>query len=478
MKYNFQDTSIIVGQIKELLRNFNLPMIPVYSEKTVLYDNRVYIKNNDIVKYHKLDNSFEVLGNYMYGKEFLNLTKKMELNSSNYDTYTHKCLGDYLRFIRDYKKINLMSMYNCFGNQQPSRIYSSVKLSSGNYLIDTDDKRYNFYIIPVKFNEVYTIAIDSAARYDIFCCFYNNKFITDTPVNLIEQSLLVKNGSNFNSPFIYNTNFKCAENCWRKEKDLMMVLKLPQIVNSSVVILEGNYTESCNIVDGTLVTDYHYNDNNLPENYLSKISLLQYNNKISYPFSDRLVEYLTNNAITSQDTINKNIERVQDGLYPVVLNGYYGLWDESIRSDIYKHSIEEDKTKGKIGRYGNIIKRDITKLRIPKSFRDLYKDLIYCVDKDVETMISVLWDTLIILDHGVGITFDKKIVNPVTKIVVKYGEDLPVISVPSKSGFKLDGYYNKPDGEGIKYYNDKGNPLLKWNILTTKETLYAYWVEV
>ena len=36
MKYNFEDNNIVVGHIKELLHSFNLPMIPVYTDNTVL----------------------------------------------------------------------------------------------------------------------------------------------------------------------------------------------------------------------------------------------------------------------------------------------------------------------------------------------------------------------------------------------------------------------------------------------------------
>lgn len=50
MKYNFEDNNIVVGHIKELLHSFNLPMIPVYTDDTVLYKDRVYIKDDKVVK--------------------------------------------------------------------------------------------------------------------------------------------------------------------------------------------------------------------------------------------------------------------------------------------------------------------------------------------------------------------------------------------------------------------------------------------
>ena len=35
MKYKFEDSSLMVGYIKELLHNFNLPMTEVYTEEVI-----------------------------------------------------------------------------------------------------------------------------------------------------------------------------------------------------------------------------------------------------------------------------------------------------------------------------------------------------------------------------------------------------------------------------------------------------------
>ena len=105
MKYNFEDNNIVIGHIKELLHSFNLPMIPVYTDNTVLYEGRTYIKDNKIVKW--TGSEFKFLDEYIYNYPTINLTKRLEMNSAIYDNYTHEYLGDYLRFIRDYHNVDL-----------------------------------------------------------------------------------------------------------------------------------------------------------------------------------------------------------------------------------------------------------------------------------------------------------------------------------------------------------------------------------
>ena len=107
MKYNFDITNLIIGHLKEVLHNFNLPAVPVYKASEKPIEGRTYIKdNNRIVKY--VGGKFKELAFYAYYKPIVNLTRNLLINSSKYDLYTHMYLGDYLRFMRDYNGINLM----------------------------------------------------------------------------------------------------------------------------------------------------------------------------------------------------------------------------------------------------------------------------------------------------------------------------------------------------------------------------------
>ena len=78
--------------------------------------------------------------------------------------------------------------------------------------------------------------------------------------------------------------------------------------------------------------------NDRPFKPISKLQLLTLNTGESYPFADRLVEYLLGSAITSSDEIADNIKRVQKVLNK---NGYFftieGLWEPQMQKVIYDY---------------------------------------------------------------------------------------------------------------------------------------------
>ena len=410
MKYKFGDSTIVTGFIKELLHSFNLPKIPVYKDDIELYEDRSYIKENKIVKYE--NGKFKNLATYTYNKPIINLTKTLVMNSARYDTYTHNYLGDYLRFLRDYNKLDLMGMYNCFSGDRPLSIDFSYSNDNINYVVDTTNNSYNYYLIPVKFNQVYTIAIDAEINYELSCILYNNIFIENTPEALIQESLKSISGSKFTKPFIYDTHFSCANTTWveevntrsvddsstyksktrlwRREDDLKLLLKLPKEVTSSIVILEGDYTACANIIDGNLATQFVYNEEELPDVYYSKSELLSVNNQVSYPFADRLVEFLIGQAITNIDQFSSNVMRVQDALYQEEsLKGYYGMWDKNLRNTIYSLQNKPDITKGSPREFNEVLSPGRS-IKGVKRYIDIYNDTTGFVDKDTESLLRLL----------------------------------------------------------------------------------------
>lgn len=368
---NFNENHIFSNYIKQLLKTFNLPH----------YNNGNWA--NDIP-------------NYNYNQKIKNVTRNLKINSTVYDYHTHEYLGEYLRFIKDYAKINLMPLYNCFSNNLCSSLNIDVITSiekkqdpngtekeiENKTNITTDGNTHKIYMFPVKLNKDYTIAIDSELPVEIWCGMYDKYQITnltkkintteagvvDLSIDLPSLTYKTYNNLQFNQPILYsnlfienmvsNTRFnKCItgmpsqtsteteneyienENKYTQEllnkyeDSLKMFIKIPVDSTSSIAVLEGNYVANNDYIydnknfyrntNQNIDTPYirHQNKSiinveyidkyDLDFTYITNLQLLRGNTQVSYPFADRLIEYLVGNAITSQETIEDNIKRVQ-----------------------------------------------------------------------------------------------------------------------------------------------------------------------
>lgn len=61
-----------------------------------------------------------------------------------------------------------------------------------------------------------------------------------------------------------------------------------------------------------------------------------------------------------------------------------------------------------------------------------------------------------------------------SSITATYGEDMPAITVPTRTGYTFGGYYSGTDGSGIQYYSAAGASANKWNTAAAG-TLRAKW---
>jgi len=428
----FGSDHIIVGFIKTLLSDYKLPTPQVYNYEDNDYaiNGQLYIKDDYVCQYNEKIKDFVQLFRFEANSIPNNYYKKLKFTGINYDSHTHEYLGEYLRFIRDYKGVNLMPLYNCYSNSFPDDLYTEIAFDSGKtdedenkiyitYIEDSNDPNYKIVMLPVKVDQLYTVAIDSSLPYEIFCGLYNTKLFKGTDNENLLKSTFQKLGSGvFNSPILYDklsynnlkTNvYKYAK---RYENSLKLFIKLPANNNSSIVILEGNYLNyndwynpyfNDEITDKEPEINIFKRKNNKSvlninpdfedcdikpavkyDNLLkSSLQLLQMNTNISYPFADRLVEYLVDNAITPMDNISENIKRLQwllldrykegkqsSGIPSIGKN--YGIWDDKYVAVLYKLAIEENlldtKTdilgyvdkdiEAKIGNYVNLQERE------------------------------------------------------------------------------------------------------------------------
>lgn len=383
----------MTGYIKELLKEFNLPIFSVYREDKPIYKDKFYIKDKGI--YKGVDSngstSLKQVNSFYYNQKQINMTKNLIINSSIYDSYTHNYLGNYLRFIRDYKGLDLMPLYNCFSNETITEINTSAKINDNSVFdINTNDTKFKYYIVPVKFNEKYTIAIDSDAPYELACLIYTTSDLTDESYKLIQKTYKQISGSKFNKPFIYSTDID-ASGFWQFEKNLKLLIKLPMNNKSSITILEGDYSYNDSICQNVLMANLKLPEDNKSNKTICKLSLLSVNDNVSYPFADRLVEYLLGQAITSLETIPNNIGRLQRALYKKLnmsFKGYNDIWGSEIKDYIFKSlQIKTNKRTG----VSIIAENDQSKSLVNSKlkFIDTKYDLLSYGDKDVETFLGV-----------------------------------------------------------------------------------------
>jgi hypothetical protein len=273
----------------------------------------------------------------------------------------------------------------------------------------------------------------------MFCGLYTNTLeTTDKGEDLIAKTYKKINKALFKQPFLYDAldvkhwNFKedvalteinksttkypklvtgshiTRWDIANREQDLKLFIKVPSSCKSSIVVLEGDF-RAFNDIKYTPVkiknqtssgitesTAWEYKQNHTVLNFKSgldlndstftpigKTQLLALNTGESYPFADRLVEYLSNSAITPIDPIADNIKRAQKVMSQ---NHHYfkieGLWEDKMQKIIYDYMINagpivanneklEDKRRG----YHNTLGH--------KSKSTLY-DVLGYIDKEAE----------------------------------------------------------------------------------------------
>jgi hypothetical protein len=299
---------------------------------------------------------------YNRGAAYPNQTKRLQIRNNIYDSYTHEYLGNYLRFLRDYDDLDLMSLYNCFSNRlctTESAINIDVLDKGQKYgVFNAGDPNYKIYAVPVKLFKQYTIAIDSAFPVEMCCGIYNNKLNTNSDIykQLLKTTYKRVSEARFAQPFLYSELLKLAppalsefpsvseiqrHSAARKfiaqiadrESNLVLLFKVHRSVDSSIVILEGDYCKwnnfSAKFIPATSSTEVltekkiqlehnHtvianesiFSDLALP--LIAPLQLLQLNGHKFVPFADRLLEYLLDMCITgSQDEPRENVLMAQ-----------------------------------------------------------------------------------------------------------------------------------------------------------------------
>ena len=372
--FKYNESSMVCAFIQNLLRNKYIPTVPIIKDMVVkvkeedknirvedienkLPNNTNYIKNNDI--YIKTSSNIKYIGNLEFGKKYLNITSNYIPTCNYYSTELHEWLGRYLRAFSDYYKIDLMAFYNCFSNRLLENVGLPITIkednNNGNNQINKLEKTKNIKTIagtdepstegPTTGNNE-GITNEEIADWYVMNIINSNTQITCFPIrpntnytiklygnvsgNIIAQPIyfngndflqiesIVRNQNNVKIlpctgqvTYRYDLDIESEndgdvyteyEDYIRNQKYLYLILQIPQLIGDlRISVIEES--EYFNTLNKTLLN----------------LGGIDYN----VPFSDRLLEYLTENVITRIDKIKQNISRVQEIIKSSSFNNRY-----------------------------------------------------------------------------------------------------------------------------------------------------------
>lgn len=354
-------TNTIQGRfIKSLLSNTYLPIYNTVRVGDYIIKGFVYVYKKSLVRckqsgYFGKDGKVDVINHYNFGEVYPKYSELFRSSYGYYDTETHEWLGKYLRCYRDIYDVNLMAFYNCFSG---SYFPNVVIRDSG--VITTVTKNYKVAKVPIKFNKKYTIAVDCSADVLIAPAVISKGNLTTvvangTEINLTaalgEGNVVRKNNLTFKTPLIYELENKNPDKegfYQRYERDLYLLIQLPQDNYSSLVVLEGDYSKATTNLQKIINAEElnQLSDNEVNALFINSLSLLQLNDGNTYPFADRLMEYLLWNTISHMDDIGQNIERTQQYAYKFDINAQFipGVWSHYLRYLLFMNFNKDKKS--------------------------------------------------------------------------------------------------------------------------------------
>ena len=396
----FYTNTIESKMIKTLLSETYIPTVDIWKPGKPVVKGFTYVTKNYILKavkdykigdpqppLNELDTRyFKKIDTYVFGEQYKGITSNYVSNSSVYDPETHYYLGEYLRAYKEINDIDLMPFYNCWNGQFSDRIRLN-KTSTGMYKVTKDNIKNDglkLLLVPIKFNKTYTIYIDSNSKVNFYLAYCQDDTIIAeiTNTDILKQLDKGKTtdikyeevGLTFNNPKKLTINITSDDSSTIENIEssfsrdyLTLLIQLPEINTSSVVVLEGDYTQNkviniekdnkpyLNKVTQTIIGNFLENRNEYNQEISSQTfkeryyrvlpKLTQVFNDKSYAFSNRLIEYLLKNVISSNEEITNNISEVQKYISSsrsgtinnIMYNETYrdGIWDDKLRKFIY-----------------------------------------------------------------------------------------------------------------------------------------------
>lgn len=274
-----------------------------FSGETLIFDTNVCINVSSSIDTNNKSN-LKYVSSYRFGEWNKNITTNYITNKSYYDSTLHENLGRYLRAYRDFYKIDVLNLYNCFSNRfitswsLPFRGYtSSESLSPYNEY----DEKYKLTLFPILYDTPYQVMFSGQVlgKITLQAVYFNGKVPIGpaetnrdgTPITYTVDStetFCFRIGSANN--VTGSNSSDTIRNRLTKQGLLYIMMQYPTNVDGQIVVLEQpKYTIALN-------------------NELLDIS--PYSNK-QMAYSDTLIEYLSGSVLSPASTARLSIENIQ-----------------------------------------------------------------------------------------------------------------------------------------------------------------------
>jgi hypothetical protein len=340
-RFNSSNTEALF--IKNLLKNTYLPIAPTIREGDYMVAESLYCYKNTLVRCVKSGtltkggktippytgdttlcsnklicgvgikaSTYEIIQAIDYNHFYPGLNSNYTSSSEFYDTETHIRLGNYLRWYRDVHGIDLMSMYNCFCDKSTSYVHINNKK-----MVDGSSPNVTVWLIPIQLNRNYTIFINSPYKVSIGSSFLNNKGrkLNPTSNNYIDapfdHNIVEYEELTYNTPVHYS-NYTHDSTIMSYNNNFYMVIQVNTRNFTPIVVLEGNYDRRYQRVINGNFDEQSFDDFDFSKFVCPSLTL--HPSSYFIPYSQRLMEFLTENTITSDEDIPMNVMRIQNAL--------------------------------------------------------------------------------------------------------------------------------------------------------------------
>ena len=304
------DNNIFIGYIKEFLKDVNLP--DCYFDRKVTPTDQIYISGNSIFKKGEFEDTY--LNYYDFNNYYPNFTKNLEIRNLIYDRYTHRFLGKYLEFIKAYKNIDLMCLYNYFDQEVLNDEISFINDNEKEIIFGNKLSNFITYKVPINklSTKKYSIYLQSTFPTETIVLidnYYdtvrvNQELVPETYKKLnINKSYLLDLSRYFDFNELDDSNI--IKNALKHDASFYLLIKVPKSLKSNIVILSDDYITNQTIInrEDNKTKQYAFSYNINPQ-------LCNYRNDNNYLLSDKIISYLTGNAITPLSK-DYDIEKMQ-----------------------------------------------------------------------------------------------------------------------------------------------------------------------